>query len=299
MSPTDHRLQAALQAAVNRIKRTAASTAERTIDALGTTALAAGGGGQRDAYLALQFDFNRTLAPFNQRFGEVLDEKVASETAPRPAGGRATSITDWQSLSLVQDDEVEELVSADRLAQTIAGGCEWELRELSGYVRALLRPAEGERDRNPLRPELIGKALSRAIEEVSPERDRRALLARELGRAMATSMKECYAEITADLKLRGIEPAALSVRTVVGPGHQLPRETRRYSAYDTQAGTAPTDSEVLGLPTETAALGPDSRRDSQRGTTSSGAASLRGPESQRGGPPVAPPTRGTPIGNVE
>ena len=307
MSPTDHRLQAALQAAVNRIKRTAASTAERTSDVLGTAALSAAGGGQRDAYLALQFDFNRTLAPFNQRFGEVLDEKVAAEIAPRPAGARATSITDWQSLSLVQDDEVEELVSADRLAQTIAGECEWELRELSGYVSSLMRSSGSERERNPLRPETIGKALSRAIEEVSPERDRRALLARELGREMAAAMKGCYAEISSDLKLRGIEPAALSVKTVVGPGHQLPREALRqqYSAYQTLSGLPPTDSEVLGLPTESVPLGPDSRHDSQRGGTTSGSGSLSGPESQRGssesqrGPAGPPAPRGTPIGNVE
>jgi len=79
MSSTDHRFNAALQAAAHRIKRTAATTAERTLQALGTAAVSATSGGSRDAYLGVQFDFERGLARFNQRFAEVLDEKIAAD----------------------------------------------------------------------------------------------------------------------------------------------------------------------------------------------------------------------------
>ena len=307
MSSTDHRFNAALQAAADRIKRTAATTADRTLQALGTAAISATSGGSRDAYLGVQFDFERGLPRFNQRFAEVLDEKIAAELAPRSGTTRNSTWTDWQSLSLVEDDAVEELVSADRLGQAIALECEWELRELSTYIGALLKSGHAERDGNPLRPEIIGKALSRAIEEVTAERDRRALLARELGRGLSQSMKECYADIVADLRLRGVEPVGLTVKTVVGPGHQLPRETlRRNSAYSTLSPHADPHQELgpgeemLGLPSSGVPLDPgaDSRHDSRRGTTTaSGAGTAHGADSQRGR--TEERRRGTPLGNVD
>ena len=262
MHPTDHRLNAALQGAMSRIRSTAAAAAERAVDSLGIAAMSAAHTKQRDSYLSAQFELRRKLPEFNMRFGDVLIERVTKAIAP--PSGRSLASTDWHSLSLVEDDEVEELVSADRLGHTIAEECEWELREVAAYMGSLLRTGRAEQERNPLRPEVIGKALYRAIECVSDQKDTRKLLGRELGRSMALSMRACYGEIVQEFQMRGVQPVGLAVKTVEGPGNEMRRYDTGYdsgfqgsgfqgSGYDTAGPTsrftsAP-DEETLGLPT--------------------------------------------------
>jgi hypothetical protein len=258
MHPSDHRLNAALQAALGRVRATAAAAAERTVDSLGISAMSATHARQRDAYLSAQYELRRKQATFNLRFGDVLSEKVMKEIAPG-GSGRSLATTDWHSLSLVDDSEVEELVSADRLGQTIAHECEWELREVAAYMGSLLRTGRAELERNPLRPEVIGKALYRAIEAVSEDKETRKLLGRELGRSLSQSMRACYTDLVADFRSRGVQPVGLSVKTVEGPGNEMYHHSGYESGYSAAGGphdTGPVsrfnssfDEETLGLPT--------------------------------------------------
>jgi len=262
MHPTDHRLNAALQGAMSRIRSTATAAAERSVDSLGIAAMSAAHTKQRDAYMSAQFELRRKLPEFNMRFGDVLIERVTKEISPS-SGGRSLATTDWHSLSLVEDDEVEELVSADRLGHTIAEECEWELREVAAYMGSLLRTGRAEQERNPLRPELIGKALYRAIECVSDQKETRKLLGRELGRSMAQSMRACYSEIVQEFQMRGVQPVGLAVKTVEGPGNEMHRYNTGYdsgfhgsgfqgSGHDAGPSsrfTSTPDEETLGLPT--------------------------------------------------
>ena len=264
MHPSDHRLNAALQAALGRVRASAVTAAERTVDSLGISAMSATHARQRDAYLSAQYELRRKQAAFNLRFGDVLSEKVMKEIAPS-GSGRSLASTDWHSLSLVDDNEVEELVSADRLGQTIAHECEWELREVAAYMGSLLRTGRAELDRNPLRPEVIGKALFRAIETVSDDKETCKLLGRELGRSLSQSMRACYSEIVNDFRARGVQPVGLSVKTVDGPGNEMYHHSGYESGY--VGGGAPHDTgpvshfnssfdeETLGLPTTGKAAG--------------------------------------------
>ena len=226
----DSRLQPALQAGLTRIQTTAQTVADRVADALGLAAMSASSNAQRQAYMTAQFDLRRRLPAFNLTFGNVLRDKVMKEVLP-PAE-RSFAATDWESLSLVGDDEVEERVSAERLGMEVEHECEWELRELSAYMGSLMGLGRADQDRNPLRPELVGKALFRAIETTTEQPDSRKLLARELSRAMAQAMRACYRSIVEDLRQRGVQPVGLSVKQVEGPGNELPREVLRdTSAY--------------------------------------------------------------------
>lgn len=249
MSSLDPRIQTALQAAVTRLRTTAAQAIARTADGLGISALSASATRQRDALLEAQYELGRKAGIFNQRFAEVLNERVVREVQSilgQPGTGRSLENTDWHNLSLVQDDEVEELVSADRLAQAIEVDCEWQLRELSTYMGALLRTGKAEQSRNPLRPEIVGKALFRGIEALNAARDTRALLSRELARTLAPMMRDCYGEIMADLQSRGIQPVGLSVRGVDGPGNDI-LASGPSSRFDSRYDMGPGE-EVLGLP---------------------------------------------------
>ena len=215
-----HRLPAPLEAAVQRLKMAAREAAERTIESLGLAALASTNAFQRDGLLGAQFELNRKSAVFVLSFNDALDERVLRELGPRAAaaaGGAAAAPapaapTDWAALSLVEDKEVEAQISADRFGMEIAHACEWELRELDGYVSSLLGEAGGERDRNPLRPDLVGGAMIRGIEAVSERPETRKVLSTELSRSLGGLLRHTYADIVADMRNAGIQPMGLMVR---------------------------------------------------------------------------------------
>jgi len=224
------RPQALLQAALQRIKLAARETADRCVDSLGIAALSSTSLRERDDVLAAQFELSRRMAPFAFSFNEKLDARVARELDPQRAGSRSFEQTDFASLALVDDHEVEAQVSADRFGLAIQHACEWELRELDAYIGSLLRFGRPDHERNPLRPEMIGKSLLVAIDAVSERPDVRKVLAGELSRGLASTMPAVYRDIVADLRAAGIQPVSLAVRTVEGPGNVLGRNT---SGYDT------------------------------------------------------------------
>ena len=229
---TDSRLQPALQAAIARIQATAQAVADQVANALGLAAVSAASNTLRKAYMTAQFDLQRKQAAFNLTFGNVLRDKVMQEALPGVRGQHSLAATDWASLSLVDDAEVEAQVSAERLALEVEHECEWELRELAAYTGSLLGLGHADQARNPLRPEMIGKALFRGIETVSDQPELRKLLARELSHSLAQAMRACYQSIVEDLRRRGVQPVGLNVKQVEGPGNEMAREAPR----ETQSG---------------------------------------------------------------
>ncbi|MCP5271732.1 MAG: DUF1631 family protein [Burkholderiaceae bacterium] len=217
--PPVHRLHALLEAAAQRLKMAARASVERTVESLGLAALAANSVFQRDAMLGAQFELNRKSAMFALAFGECLDDRLRQDSAPRDRGIAETA---WDALGLVEDTEVERKISADRFGLEVQHACEWELRELEGYMGSLLGPTV---ERNPLRPETVGLALLKGIEAVSDRADVRGLLQSELGRVLALEMRGTYAAIVGDLRKAGVQPAGLSVRSTVDHG-------RHVSGYD-------------------------------------------------------------------
>ncbi len=217
---------------MNHIKTTTAGVADRVSDHLGLLASAAARIFDRDALVNAQLDLRRHMSTFVLVFGDTLSKKITRELNPGHEPGRSLAETDWQSLSLVDDSEVEERMFADRIGQAISHGCEWELREVASYTGQLLGLGRADHDRNPLRGEMLGAAVYRAIANVTNDRESRKLLARELGLAMARVMPGCYADILKDFRARGVQPVGLTVRGVEGPGNELNRE-RVISGYDT------------------------------------------------------------------
>jgi hypothetical protein len=222
MNPTEPRLQAALDAAINQIKTTAATVADRVSDLLGTMSLSATRISERDLMLSSQFEMRRNMASFHLTFREALRDSVAKDMAPRDDGRRRLEATDWQSLSLVDDQEVEQRMHAERIGQLILNEAEWEQREVAAHVGGLFASLRIDEERSPFRPNVIGAATYRAIESITKDAESRKLLARELGQAMAKAMKACYAEILKDLQARGAKPLGLAVRAGDGPGFHLP-----------------------------------------------------------------------------
>lgn len=292
-----HRLPAPLETAVQRLKLAAREAAERTIESLGLAALASGSAIARDGLLGAQLELNRKSAVFVLTFNEAFDDRVLRELGPQGTSTRGGTVspaspaaTNWDALSLVEDREVEAQISAKRFGLEIAHACEWELRELDGFVGALLAEAGGERDRNPLRPELVGQAMIKGIEAVSERAETRKVLSAELSRSLGGLLPATYADIAADLRGAGVQPLGMAVRA-------RPSRSVAGGLDSTHGGP---ESHGGGLYPDASALG--------QGRTSGGAslhdsrygsrqASGFGASTRSGG--MAGGRRGTPLGQVD
>ncbi len=211
------RLPVNLESAVQRVRMAARTAAEHTVDSLGLAALACHQMLQRDALLGAQYELHRKLAIFALTFNEALDLDVARQTGtltatPGPAITPDSLVASWESLTLVDDHEVEIHISADRFALEISHACEWEIRELDAYMGTLLGLTGAEHSRNPLRAEVIGQAMIRAVEAVADRPEVRKVLCTEIGRSLAHAMRQTYTDVVGDLRHAGVRPAGLTVR---------------------------------------------------------------------------------------
>ena len=249
MNPTDSRLPVALEAALHQVITTAANAAERVALGMSTQAQSTTRIADRDLLLTLHIDLRRKMGTLQLVFSEVLGAKVRDETALREEVRRKHAATDWQSLSLVEDHEIEERMFSERIGQQISHACESELRELAAYMGAVIGLGRADEDRNPLRPDVVGMASYRAVEAVTDDREGRKLLAREFGLAMAQAMPECYSAIVRDLQSRGVQPVSLTLKTVEGPGNFLGGNTSGYSGLREEfRSTSGQPSDLAGEP---------------------------------------------------
>lgn len=207
MNAPEIRLNPHLEASLTRIRLAGEQAAERCAEGLGLSALSAGQVKRRDALLAAQFVFRQQQAVFSQRFVQSLRRQVATEQAETKPVAAPAAKKDWGELSLMDDDQVNNLVAADRIGLAIGHHCEWELREVESYVSSI---QVGER--NPLRPELVAQGLLDAIQSITDDPQTRQTLTDELTRALAQEMRACYADIAELLRSRGLRPQDLRVR---------------------------------------------------------------------------------------
>ncbi|MES2991618.1 MAG: DUF1631 family protein [Pseudomonadota bacterium] len=236
MSFIEPRLRAALDVASGQLRTTMTAVTTELSESLGTAPQA----GQPPGDLALQnaarFDLRRNKVAMLAAFDQTLNERVAQELKPREESKRSFAATNWQSLTLVDESEVEGQMYATRLGQQIWHACESDLRDLASYMASLLQNETADQERNPLRADVVGAAVYKAIEVASDQPETRKLLAREYGNAMARAMPGCYAQIVEGLQSRGIQPMALAVRQVEGPGNQLPGVTSGYATLNSTRG---------------------------------------------------------------
>jgi hypothetical protein len=230
MNPIDPRAQATLDAAMTLIRTAAASAAMRVAEHLTAQAQTATKIAERDQLATTQLELRRNLGSYQNALFDTLRERVAKELAPRVDTKRKLESADWQTLSLVDEKEVEEQMNFVRLGQMISHECEGQLRELAAYMGALLNLGSADDERNPLRAEIVGAALHRGIEAISGERESRRILARDLGLAVAQAMPQCYEDIIRLFQERGVRPVHLTVRTVEGPGNQLGSANSGYAS---------------------------------------------------------------------
>lgn len=217
---TDPRFDLVLDRALGRVNKAVSDAMEKVASQLGPLAMAATSNAQRQALITADRELRLKSVQVLGHFDKTLRKQA--EKLARPAansGHQPLSVeTDWDSLSLVDNAEVERGVTADRLAQSLVQECDAELQALQTYITALLDDASPER--NPLRPQEVTRALMEALAQMGTDDDAMQALAQHLARLLGDALKSCYGQIVSDLRGQGIQPQALSVNRGRNPASQ-------------------------------------------------------------------------------
>ncbi len=215
MTDTPFGIPAAIASAIQRLTAACRAACEQSAQSLGLGALSVTNGLNRERLLDAQNLLTRAQSTFARDFADALQTRIEQEWSPRGAAALELP-TNWDALSLVDDHELDIQVAAERFGMAIGHACEWELRELSGYLRALSQNNGRESSvqrHNILRPETIGKAVMCAMEALPTSGETRKLLESELARSWATALPKIYAAIISELRAAGVTPLAMAIRT--------------------------------------------------------------------------------------
>ncbi len=150
---------------------------------------------------------------FVGQFSALLQQEIHGKPV---APVRSTELR-LDQLSLVDDASVQEDVEVSQIIRMIESGAEWEIRDLNARMESL-RQRDGERRNgesptNPLRPEVFGRSLQRALGSLDVDHEARLALLRAFGVAMTSALKETYSTYNGRLEAAHVTPARYSVRT--------------------------------------------------------------------------------------
>jgi hypothetical protein len=176
-------------------------------------------GKERQLYQDLLIELRKAQRLLAQSFVEQFNQLVKHPNSLNSADtGRPMR---FEELKIVDDDSIDEDVEVSQLVQQIEASAEWEIRDLTARLSALKGTDEVDAKHNPLRPELFGRSLQRAVQSMSVGGEERLVLLRSFGSALSTALKDTYSSYNQRLKARNIEPAAYGIRPARAPGSPL------------------------------------------------------------------------------
>ncbi|WP_374317170.1 DUF1631 family protein [Aquabacterium sp.] len=242
----DPRLDPILQACLSRIQVGMVEAVDKASAQLGLLASSTTSNAQRQLLMNAQFDLQRRTNALNQAFAKELQQRTDKDARRKASGGAAYAETDWDSLSLVDNAQVERNVIAERLAQSLAHECDADFKALHDHLSTLLDDTLVEH--NPLRPQVVTYALLEALSHVSQDDEVIKTLAQHITRLFAPTLAGCYQHAVGQLKAQGVVPAAPAMHRQRGssgasstsPGqiHSGPRSQSGPLTSPGQLGTA-------------------------------------------------------------
>ncbi len=150
---------------------------------------------------------------FVGQFSSLLQQEIQG----KPAAPAKPPELRLDQLALVDDASVQEDVEVSQIIRMIESGAEWEIRDLNARMESL-RQRDGQlrgrdAETNPLRPEVFGRSLQRALGSLDVDHEARLALLRAFGVAMTSALKETYNTYNGRLEAAHVTPARYSVRT--------------------------------------------------------------------------------------
>ena len=238
----DPRLANVLQAASGRIQAAISAALDKVAVQLPTQAMAATSGTVRQQLMEAERDIRLKSSRIQQGFAQALKasfDKVTQPQATTPQGGAAE--LDWSALSLVDDDEVERGVMADRLGQALTQACDEHLKALYALSHTLMGD-DGGAERNPLRPQAVAKALFRGLGDAECTPDSCQTLSSHIARLLGPELNAAYGIVVGEMRQQGIEARLPGLRARGGVSGHTPFSTSTSGAPTTDFGALPSRS---------------------------------------------------------
>lgn len=163
------------------------------------------------AVLALQSSSRRLIDGFVVELRQRIDD-ATGESRGNTSRSLSSNIGDWQ---LVDANEAEQDIEVLRAIQLADSHSETELQELMARTSTLRGDQAVRKDANPIRPEVIARALWSTIETLGLPSQARLALMRAISQPLAQRLKTVYAEALRQLEAWGVQPA--SYRAVLTP----------------------------------------------------------------------------------
>jgi hypothetical protein len=171
---------------------------------------------ERDSLLIGHFELNRQQALFISAFQDALQERVRRDWQGNALAGGGNASTDWQSLSLVDDREVEAQVAADRLAMQLAQAADAQWQQWQAFTHALQRPDAAGGAKPALRAETIAHAAQRALLGLSTRDDVQRVLETTFYRCLGAALPDALNDIMAQWRAAGVREQTQPLRSVPG-----------------------------------------------------------------------------------
>lgn len=157
----------------------------------------------------------------------ALRQQLRDELARQPGGDvRDDPVTEQSidSLTLVDDQQIEEDIEVARIIQlldTAAGGDLRDLRPLCATLRGVQAASS---ELHPMRPEVCARALVRALHQLQWPLKARLLGLRVVGKCLTDRLTKLYREQLRELRRWHVQPVPYSLKTTPeGPAPQ-PRD---------------------------------------------------------------------------
>jgi hypothetical protein len=172
--------------------------------------------GETRLYGDLAFALSQHRDAFGKAFVEALRQQVELDLSrhhqgyvPTGRGGEPSRLT------LLDDVELAADVELGRVIEQIHDVAEWEQRELQTFTSTIAGRDHVTPESNPLRAEVMARALWHAVDALPMPRGQQVLLMHAAGEALAQVLKLAYAAASTRLEGQGVEPSRY--RTGVPP----------------------------------------------------------------------------------
>ncbi len=186
------------------------------MDTFETRAIEAVTNKERQRYHDLLIELRRSKATLSRSFIAQFSSLVEASSDPQASPKQALDFGDinLDNITLMDDSSMQEDVEVSQLIQLIESKAEWELRDLNSRMSALKGTGVLDPKHNPMRPELFGRSLQRAVQTVPLADEERLVLLRSFGAALSSALKDTYASYSKKLQARNVKPMHYGVRSM-------------------------------------------------------------------------------------
>ena len=138
---------------------------------------------------------------FRKQFLSFFEKKVSGEDD----AARIPS-ADFRTLALVEDNELEDSLAMNDIANRLSGQCDEELSALSQRMGFLLSVPEMKEQANPMSPDTVVKALRAACDQMTSGYEAKLAVMKLVEQHMSKEMLGVYHDINAHLIGRQVLP---------------------------------------------------------------------------------------------